>query len=271
MQYVPQDTFANLPSPPSQNAPYYLQDNTTGYYNVYNYSYVIFLMNNTFQSAFAGLLNLCTNANVALPTNQSPIMSFNTTTLTANINIDNNAYGTNESGKLNIYFNQSMYQLFNSFPVYLKGYSQPLGKVFQLSNSFLTDPTTIPQEYSTVGSWNPVLSIVFTTSCLPIIANQIALPQVYVNALPLSSSSTAGAFNVITDLIASDFQYKPFLIYNPSAQYRFIALRPGAEIRHVDIQLYYQDRLGQYTPLRLPSGSSCTIKILFSRIGTNMK
>jgi len=269
LQYVPQDKYAQFPVSPTSNPPYYVQDNKTGYYFVYSYSYLIALMNTTFQNALNGLIAVCLTGGVIL-TASVPVMTFDLSSLVASINVDITEYGTNETGKINIYFNQAMAQLFNSFPMTIYGFNAPFGKNYQLANNYLINidgsfQSVITQEYSSVASWNPVMSIVFTSTSLPIISSQIALPSIYLNGTVINSSSTNASFNVITDLVASDFQYKPFLIYNPSAQYRFVSLLPKRSIRHVDLQIYFQLKDEEFTPLRLPTGASCSLKLLFSK------
>jgi len=49
----------------------------------------------------------------------------------------------------------------------------------------------------------------------------------------------------VTDLVAGD-SYKPFLVYNPSAQYRYIDMTQGSPIRDVDIQVFFLDTHSNY-------------------------
>ncbi len=269
IEYEPQDFSVGVPLAPSSNPPYYVQDNSTSYYFVYNYSYLIYLVNKAFSNATNGLIAACASGGVIIaPT--APVMTFDLSTLVATINIDTAFYGTNQSSKINIFFNQAMAQLFNSMPMNVLSFNASLGKQFQLANNDLINidgsfQSAITQEYTTVASWNPVMSIVFTSTSLPIISSQIANPSLYLNGSIINSSSTSGSFKVITDLVASNFQFKPYLIYNPTAQYRFVSLLPNQTIQDVDLQISFQLKDGQYVPLRLPTGSSTTLKLLFSK------
>lgn len=263
LQYIPQDLSATTPKAPSANSPYYFQDNTTGYYYVYNYQYFVNLVNNTFQQALDGLNNLLTNAGLTIISDVTPYMTFDTVTSLCTIVYDVASYGTNESGLINIYFNQSLYELFSSFTSIIYGYAATQGKNFQLQ--LISDNGISAQEYASIGSWNPILSIVFTSGSLPIIPNQISLPAIFYDGKIINNSSTANIVNVITDLIATNNQYKPFIEYNPSAQYRYIALNPNQQIRHIDISVFWMNRFGEYIPVRLPTNGSCTMKLLFSR------
>ncbi len=163
-----------------------------------------------------------------------------------------------------------MAQLFSSFPLQILSVGASNGKQYQLCNNFLigadlTYPSTITQEYSTTASWNSVESIVFTSTQLPIISSQIAIPSLYVNGAVINNNTSNGSLSIITDLVANDFQYKPFVIYTPSGQYRWVSLLPNRPIRHIDLQIYYLLRDGSYVPLRLPTGASMSIKLLFSK------
>jgi len=128
LQFSPQNENAPVPTPPSQNGPNYFQNNSQGYYNVYNYSYVVYLVNKAITASLAGLCAL-----VTLPTTEIPEISFDNINQVANLTLNNLYFGTNEAGKINIYFNQSMYQLFNSFQYYLQNINDANGRNFQLS------------------------------------------------------------------------------------------------------------------------------------------
>jgi hypothetical protein len=54
LRFVPQDKTRSTPLPPLRTKNGF-QDNSNGYYNVYNYQYVIFLVNNTLAAAHATL------------------------------------------------------------------------------------------------------------------------------------------------------------------------------------------------------------------------
>jgi len=265
MIFVPQDSSAQLPSPPSSNQPYYLQDNSTGYYNVYNYQYLIYLINQTFESCLTNLQILANNNDVILPDNViAPNMTFDNSSQLASININADNYGITSS-KINIYFNSALMELFVSLPFQRYGVNAQNGMNFMLNNLMGSDPTIIQQEYSTVANWCPITSIVFTTSLIPVISNQVGLPAIYNNGLLVSSTSNASSFNIITDLVADNFAFTPYIIYSPSI-FRYISLLPNQKISQLDIAVYYQDRFGNLNPVLLPNNSSMTVKLLFSKL-----
>jgi hypothetical protein len=264
IQFVPQDSAAALPVPPNQNNPYQFQDNSTGYYNVYNFQHFINMVNTAFAQALTGLNNMLSGAGIAIPTTSAPTMKLDPVTSLISINYNSAYYGTDKLGAIDIYFNRSMYGLFSSYPSIIKAQNAPLGKNYQLQIN-TANAGVLLQEYSTLGSWNPVKAIVFTSGSLPVVPNQIALPAIYYDGKIINSSSTSNILLVITDLIASDNMYKPFILYNPSAQYRFMSLNPNQSIRHIDVSVFWQNGFGEYIPMRLPTGGSCSMKLLFSR------
>jgi hypothetical protein len=123
------------------------------------------------------------------------------------------------------------------------------------------------QEYSTVASWSPILSVVFTSNTLPIEANQVSTPVIFVNGQNVNLAGNNSDFaNIITDIISGDGQYRPNLVYNPTAEYRRITLKGNRPLYSVDINIFYKLITGELQPLRLFSGESLTMKILFERI-----
>jgi hypothetical protein len=108
---------------------------------------------------------------------------------------------------------------------------------------------------------------VFTSNTLPIESNQVSTPVIFVNGQNINLTGNNSDFaNIITDIISSDGNYRPNLVYNPSAEYRRITLRGNRPLYSIDINIYYKIITGELIPLRLFSGESMTMKILFEKI-----
>jgi hypothetical protein len=75
--YIPQNQQAIVPAPPSQTLNG-LQNNETGYYDIFNYQYWIQLVNNTFQQCYNALNAQVVGAGLALPSAFAPVMSWDT-------------------------------------------------------------------------------------------------------------------------------------------------------------------------------------------------
>lgn len=128
------------------------------YFFVYSYQYVIYLVNKCIQQCLAGL-----NSSIALPTTTPPTMVIDPVTLISSLSIDDTYFGYNETNKINIYMNFSMYGLFASMPAIIVN-TDTLGMDYQLNNLISTNSTLLSQDYTTTPLWNPVGSIIFLSN-----------------------------------------------------------------------------------------------------------
>jgi hypothetical protein len=83
VSFAPQNESASLPVPPSLTSDK-LQDNSTGYYDIYTYQYWIYLVNICFQTAYNNLVAVAG----ALPSAFAPVMTFDTMNNIGIINAD---------------------------------------------------------------------------------------------------------------------------------------------------------------------------------------
>jgi hypothetical protein len=269
-----QNKVAQIPNPPSSSVSG-LQDNSTGYYDIYNYQYWIYLVNKAFQLAYDNLLAVYVGV---LPSGFAPVMSFDTTTNGAIINADVDGYDLNNNG-IKIYFNQALGNLFSSFPFLINSYNDVMNRNFLIQMNVLSDiniidfPPTNPdftafqlyQEFSTVSAWNPVMSIALSSNTLPICPNNEGVPGLIINGVNIQTSGNNNVTSQIITDFATDGMYKPIVTYIPSAEYRRVGLIGDKPISNIDISVYWKDRLGRLNPLLLPAGSSLTIKLLFDK------
>ena len=124
------------------------------------------------------------------------------------------------------------------------------------------------QEISTIDAWCPISSIVFTSNQLPIIVSQFS--SFNTSGTAQNSATIGNRFAlVITDIMTNQQGYRPNLIYNPSAEYRRIALTGNQGIRNIDINVFWRSKTGQLLPFRLQSGGSATLKLLFEKKNRN--
>jgi len=282
--FAPQDLSAAIPVPPSQT-PTGLQDNSTGYYYIYNYQYWIFLINNAFTTCFNALNAQVVAAGLVLPTTRAPVLTFDTQLNIAILNADILGYNATVANNIDIYFNRALYQSFNSFPIYIEAQNATLGRNFQIqTNTFgntnvVGFPFYLPtynviqvfQEYSTISLWTPVKSIVFCSSTLPIVATQVSAPIEIVNGNIIGNNgNNSNQSPIITDFLADGGIYKPQLIYEPTAQYRLVSMTGNRPIYTIDINVYWKDVFCNLNPFRLSAGSSASIKILFTKKHTEI-
>ena len=281
--FTPQNLQAIVPAPPSLTANG-LQNNATGYYDIYNYQYFIFLVNQTLQNCYTALNAQVVAAGLVLPSAYAPIMSWDIQQNIALLSADNAGYNDNTANYIKIYFNPPMFNLFVSFPFVIESQDVvPNGKNARVIMSGFGGANLVPyppvapvytalqivQEYSTLALWTPITSIVFTSNTLPIVANQVSAPLLFFNGQRFSSGgNNSNIAQVITDFVAQNGIYKPNLIYVPSAQYRLVSLVGNTPLYNLDIEVFYRNRVGELIPFRLGSGNTATVKILFTRRGT---
>ena len=293
IDWNPQDTSATLPSP--TNATFNKrQDDSTGYYNCYSYSWFIERVYQAFVTSFNAL-----EANFGpgvLPSIYPPIINWDPTTNSATIFADCEGYDVSNpfglvDGVIGVFMNAPLYELFNSFPATYLGYDNVVnGKNYRIplvdiggtnTTSIIPPGQAVPvppatytfwraitwsQEQSTTASWSPILSIVFTSNTLPIEPSQVSTPVVFENNQIVSlGGNNSNISNVITDLVSSDGNYRPNVVYNPSAEYRRISLKGNRPLYNLDLNIFYKIRTGELVPFRLYSNSSATLKILFEK------
>lgn len=289
IEWQPQNVSIVPPNPPSENIGG-LADNSQKFYDCYSYQWFIDIINNTFATAFAQLQTATQQVELVngvfitintLATQNCPFMIWDITTNTAILNCDANGFTTGQEGGIKIYFNSPLYNLFSSYETIYQGIvGIQNGKnnliivkdTFSGSNSIqlpINEPTytaiQVYQEYATNSLWSPIASIVFTSSILPIYKNELSNPQIYYDSVLGNSTSMSSNYSqIITDMIASDFMYKPNLIYVPAGAYRLIDMISNSSLKSIDISVFYKTKLGQLIPFTLNSSCSASIKLLFT-------
>ena len=207
----------------------------------------------------------------------------------------NNVVGNNptllNANAIQVYMNTSLFNLFSSFPAKSLGVSATFGCNYRLAiadytgsnNIFIPTTltpaqgaylcTTVIQEYSTIQSWSPIDSIAFVSNTIPIVSNLLSAPLVLNNNKQVISDNGVNAnfLQIITDLVSTDNNYQPYLLYEPSAQYRLIDMYGDRPLTNLDISVFWKNKLGNFIPITLPSGGSCDIKFLFTKKGSQEK
>jgi len=281
--YEPQNLSVIAPSPPSQTDTG-LQNTQTGYYDIFNSQFWIYLVNKCLISAYNGLNALVVGAGLVLPSANIPVMTWDNVNNIAILNADVAGYDDTSANYISIWMNSNMYQLFSSFPVIIQGLSASgLGKNVVVATNSLggsnqvrfppVSPTytalQIIQEHSTLAVWTPITSVVFTSNTLPIVPNQVSAPLLFFDGNRFNSGgNNSNISQIITDFVGEEGNYKPSITYLPTAQYRLVSLMGNTPIYNLDVEVFYKNRVGELVPFRLSSGSTATIKILFTRKGT---
>jgi hypothetical protein len=297
-----QNSSTPIPSPPSANANG-LQSDSSDYYYCFSFTWWCNLILLAFQNAYTNLAAQLTAAGL-VPANfigdVPPLFQFNPDNQTCSISAQSPFYDTYtvpppspivNPNAAQIFFNAPLFNLFSSFPAQLKGYNALNGKTYQIlvsnfggSNQIIY-PTTgaltpVPpqpqgylftqvfQEYSTVQNWCPVSAIVFTTSTIPVVPNQLSSPLIFAegNILSNTSGNNSNFQLVLTDLESGEICYKPNLQYSPTAEYRRLSMTGTSPLSNIQVSVFWRNRLGNLIPFLLGSGSSATIKFLFTKV-----
>lgn len=282
INWVPQNRNANIPVPPNQTSTGFQE--FTSYYYCYQFQYFLALINIAYQTALTsliantgGVLSPIVNAN-------APILTWDVTSSKAILQAETQYYENNNLAKIRIYCNPPLFSLFNSFVSLYNGTSGvTLGRNYQFIiedftgvNTILLPTNEIPanqrvytqifQEFSTIDTWTPVSSIVFTSNTMPIISNQLSTPLLFNNGQTTSGlGNNANFAQIITDMITNQQVFKPNILYSPSAEYRRIDMTGNLPLTNIDINVYWRNKVGALVPFTLASGSSATIKFLFER------
>jgi hypothetical protein len=123
------------------------------------------------------------------------------------------------------------------------------------------------QELSSVGLWNPVSSIVFTSTTLPIRPTLSSAPRLLNDRdTGMIGSGTPNVTNVLSDFeipISATNQYRPEISYVPPGDYRLIDLLSNYNLIKIDLNVYWKDRFGNLNPFLLQPGCSASVKLLF--------
>jgi hypothetical protein len=280
--WIPQDKDPNLtiPSPPNQQSTGFQAESS--YYFCYHYNYLILLINNAIETAF---LALQARHPVDLAFASTPFLYWDNARSCVSVisqelyfNLDPSA---GRDPIVRIYFNRALYALFNSLPFYHLSDSDSFGRVYQLINSgdngarILTNPFStglsqvivIEQEYTTTQNFTPVSSILFLTDgSLPVRANLVSQPKIYINGQQLQFTNQPDNYNmIITDLQTDEFSYRPQLLYYPTAQFRYIDMINQGPLKRIGIRVFWRSKLNTLIPLNIQANGSGSIKLLFER------
>ncbi len=283
VEWTPQNLVAEIPASPS--ATNYVQDNTTGYYYCFQIQFFVNLVNIAFSEAWELLSN-----EADITGSHPPVIVYDTQNKIFVLYCDEYWYSNTPPPSLNspikIYMNPAMYQLFGSLPITINSISGrdssgvQKGLNFQIQTDSFGGASIVPfpfssstpyqaiqvvQERSSISIWTPCTAIVFTSTTLPIVSNQVSAPLIFFDGRTIQPSNNSNIAPIITDIVSDDGTYTPYLKYDPSAQYRLVSLNGTSPLNNFDLSVFWRDRYGTLNPLRLPSGGSCTLKILFER------
>lgn len=278
LTFAPQSQ--STPAPPT---PIQQQDIANSYYYIYSYQWFIdVIVNPALTDAYNQMKTQAVAKGYTLPSLFAPFMLWDPSSSTGILNLDTQGYDFQTlNDPIKVYFNTPMYNLFSSFSSTYYGFTGiTSGRNFLINsydNGFNTFKSStngvtyiqVVQEYPTAPLWNPVVSIVFNTTLLPVVPELTAAPAVFSGGSGFSSSgNNSNVTNVLTDLevpLTAGWETKPTVNYSPTAEYRLSDLFGESPIYSINITVFWKDRFGALFPLTLASGGNANLKIMFRR------
>jgi hypothetical protein len=282
LTWVPQNAYEPIPKPPIE-----FQDLTSNYYYCYSYQWFIDIVNRAFVTCFNALNAQVIAAGRTLPSANPPIMEWDIPAFRGILNCDASGYDLNTDIPLSpvkpikVFFNVPLYNLFSSFEAIHNGYDNiTFGRAYQIrvrnvnGLNFLLLPAgwtalQIYQEYATTPLWNPVQSLVFTTSLLPVVPELTSVPKVFgTDSKFFNVGNNSNITSVLTDFevgLTTGAEYKPNVQYTPSAEYRLVDLFGNNPLSALEIRVYWKDSWGNLVPFTLNSGCTATVKLMFRK------
>ena len=302
--YIPNDLTISPPTwNPNNEQALNLDQITNEYYWVYNYEVFINMINQALINCFWGVNGsiyatsgapkpwTTASGNVA-DTYQPPSMSWNQDSLKAIITADNNIFANTAltTTASYMYFNQPLSTLFDSFPYQYPDeapdsnkysyvvFNTNAGAGLYIVSSYSSTGLIVPkytaiqvyQDHQTASLMNPVQSISFTSTLLPVVVENVGQPSILNGTAPTNVvvGSTANVFPVITDFqvpFSAANTYVPDISYVPSSEYRLVDLYGESPANQIDVQVFWKDQYGILHPFLLGSGCSGNLKVMFRR------
>lgn len=235
------------------------------YYYCYSYNYFLDLMNQQIATQIAGI----------------PTLKVWFTLDPSTLNIQLNFTSTNLADMPRFFFNATLKNIIATFPYKVNAIpltvTPPNAYEVMWNNGYQAVSATIPivttTETTPLPAWNPIASIVFTTTTLPVIPSNETLPVIYGSATQLgSTTSNNNIATVLTDFIVDigpNSLYNPIISYLPTAEYRLNDMYGNSPLNNIDLQVYWKDKYNNYYPLLIPSGGAASVKIMFRKKNFN--
>jgi hypothetical protein len=283
IEYVPQISTSILPAPPKVSGQQ--ANNSNSYYNVYSYEIFVAYLNTISEACYQDLSAQLIAVGQTMPSNYWPEFSWNSEQEVVNIYVpfDNSAYDDTQTNYIGIYFNQALFSLMSSFAFNVDSYGTSVGgrnmRVLTVSangssSSVIQYPFYAPvrntlqitQDSSTIAQMNPVMGMAIGTT-LPIVATQFTPPVLWNSGVAFTQGSQNLSLPLISDFQSDSGNYKDgnFILYSPTAEYRWITLNGSGPLREIQQSLVYLDRLNNTYAVRLGSGCSFNTLTLFQK------
>jgi len=122
----------------------------------------------------------------------------------------------------------------------------------------------LKQQSVGIGSaWNPVKSIIFTSSTIPV---KNTFTQLNESASETSNANSLGILiDFKLDISNNPLGNRKTLLYVPQQNYRRLDLYGQTPLKQIDVKVFWADNKGKLYPVRINAAESANIKLLFIR------
>lgn len=127
------------------------------------------------------------------------------------------------------------------------------------------------QSFQTGATMCPISQVIFNTSLIPCATTLVGIPRITNGFGSLGSQQQTqndNFSNQITDIVinvSNGYEYLPAILYEPTAQYRYIDLQSNSPLYGVQITVGWKDVYGITHDFYLSNNQGTSMKILFSR------
>ena len=250
-----------------------LQDFSTYYYFLYDYTYFITLLNTALASAVASY-NTLSGASATIP-----FFYYDPPTQLITLYADKTFYDNSLANPIKIYFNKPLSNYFNGLAYNHLSYSvnnalSGLDNVFIIKDFYGLNETYIPPtattginylkttaQFNSYGYWSFLKSILITTNM------NVVSESFYVNN-PTEFQNTE-YLNVLTDFLPDlgvsngAGVSSQIYIYNAPSLYRIFEFKQKTPLYNISLNVGFTDTSGNYYPLDLEGGTECSFKLMF--------
>jgi len=204
-----------------------------------------------------------------------------------------------DSTKSNFFIsiNAPLYNLLNTFSFTVNGiykvnqFRDGVPFFFNLYKNFgistITVPVSVPpspadgtllyrfeSEASSVPSWTPVSSIVFSSYTIPVNSSEAGVVEYLGSRTPFNNNSVNNLVNELTDFVVNQEigteLSNSVLYYTPASEYRLFSLNSNQPMNKINIKVSWLDKYGSYHDFLLNYGGSSSLKLLFRKRNYNM-
>lgn len=277
INYFPTNSTATIPqSPVGKN-----QDNSSGYYFVYDYQHIVDMFN--------GALTVCLNnlkvlASPDLDNAVVPFFIWNESSSTVSLYCplsSDPSYDTAQENHISIYFNNALVPLMQGFYYNSLGYVSPSGldnlllirnnnnvNVVEVKNPDGSESEfyiNYQMQYSAIDYWNDFQSLLLTTSMR--ITKEYSIPignnDGGNQTAQQNNYSIAMLSDYVVDTVNSAGGQSARFVYNAVTPYRLFEFTSSTPLKNFDLTLFWVDNNNNTYPLMITTGLQCSFKFIF--------